>query len=130
MKLNFKGKNAVITGACGGMGLATVDKLCLSFEEALKLSNKKINQIDWLVPHQANQRILKAVADRIKINSEKVISTVKFHGNTSAASIPLALDYGFLSNKIKNGELIGFQAIGGGLSWGASVIRFGKPKNL
>ena len=107
-----------------------VDKLCLSFEEALKLSNKKINQIDWLVPHQANQRILKAVADRIKINSEKVISTVKFHGNTSAASIPLALDYGFLCNKIKNGQLVGFQAIGGGLSWGASVIRFGKPKNI
>ena len=107
-----------------------VDKLCLSFKEALQLSNKKINEIDWLVPHQANQRILKAVADRIKINSEKVISTVKFHGNTSAASIPLALDYGFLSNKIKNGQLVGFQAIGGGLSWGASVIRFGKPKNI
>ena len=65
-----------------------------------------------------------------EINSEKVISTVKFHGNTSAASIPLALDYGFLSNKIKDGELVGFQAIGGGLSWGASVIRFGKPKNI
>ena len=104
-----------------------VEKLSLSFQEALKLSNKNIKQIDWLIPHQANQRILLAVADRLKIDPLKVISTVMHHGNTSAASIPLALDYAINNNKVRNGHLIGFQAIGGGLSWGASVVRYGKP---
>ena len=104
-----------------------VEKLSLSFHEALKLSYKNIEQIDWLIPHQANQRILLAVADRLKIDPVKVISTVKHHGNTSAASIPLALDYAINNNKVRNGHLIGFQAIGGGLSWGASVVRYGKP---
>ena len=106
-----------------------IDKLSTSLEEALLLSNKKINQIDWLVPHQANQRIILAVADRLKLNKKKVISTVRFHGNTSAASIPLALDYACTAKKIKKGNLLGFQAIGGGLSWGASVIRIGQPQN-
>ena len=104
-----------------------VEKLSLSFQEALKLSYKNIEQIDWLIPHQANQRILLAVADRLKIDPVKVISTVMHHGNTSAASIPLALDYAINNNKVRNGHLIGFQAIGGGLSWGASVVRYGKP---
>ena len=107
-----------------------VDKLCSSLEEALISSNKKINDIDWLVPHQANQRIILAVADRMNINVSKVISTVKDHGNTSAASIPLALDNAISSNKILNGNLIAIHAIGGGLSWGASIIRIGKPKFL
>ena len=88
-----------------------------------------INQLDWLVPHQANQRIILAVAEKLKINSKKIISTVKDHGNTSAASIPLALDYALSTQKIKNGNLLGFQAIGGGLSWGASIIRIGKPQS-
>ena len=104
-----------------------VEKLSLSFQEALKLSYKNIKQIDWLIPHQANQRILLAVAYRLKIDPVKVISTVMHHGNTSAASIPLALDYAINNNKVRNGHLIGFQAIGGGLSWGASVVRYGKP---
>jgi 3-oxoacyl-[acyl-carrier-protein] synthase III len=104
-----------------------VEKLTLSFEEALDLAHKNILEIDWLIPHQANQRILSAVADKLKIDPMKVISTVKYHGNTSAASIPLALDYAVSNNNIKNGNLLGFQAIGGGLSWGASVIRYGKP---
>ena len=107
-----------------------VDKLSCSLNEALKASNKKINDIDWLVPHQANQRIISAVADKMKIDVNKVISTVKNHGNTSAASIPLALDQAISSNKILNGNLIGMHAIGGGLSWGASIIRIGKPKFL
>ena len=107
-----------------------VDKLSSSLEEALKASNKKINDLDWLVPHQANQRIILAVADKMKVDISKVISTVKDHGNTSAASIPLALENAIASNKILNGNLIGLHAIGGGLSWGASIIRIGKPKNL
>jgi 3-oxoacyl-[acyl-carrier-protein] synthase-3 len=107
-----------------------VDKLSSSLEEALKASSKKIDELDWLVPHQANQRIILAVADRMKIDVSKVVSTVKDHGNTSAASIPLALDNAIASNKILNGNLIGVHAIGGGLSWGASIIRIGKPKIL
>ena len=107
-----------------------VDKLSSSLEEALKASNKKIDELDWLVPHQANQRIILAVADKMKIDVSKVISTVKDHGNTSAASIPLALENAIASNKILNGNLIGLHAIGGGLSWGASIIRIGKPKIL
>ena len=104
-----------------------VAKLCSSFQEALDLCNKNINHIDWLIPHQANQRILSAVSDKLKIKNEKVISTVEFHGNTSAASIPLALDVAIDSKKVKNGNIIGLQAIGGGLSWGSSIIKFGKP---
>ena len=107
-----------------------VEKLSTSLEEALILSNKKINEIDWLVPHQANQRIIVAVADRMNIDISKVISTVKDHGNTSAASIPLALEKAMSSKKILNGNLIGIHAIGGGLSWGASIIRIGQPKLL
>ncbi len=107
-----------------------VDKLSSSLEEALIASNKNIDELDYLVPHQANQRIILAVADRLKIDVSKVISTVKDHGNTSAASIPLALENAINSNKILNGNLIGLHAIGGGLSWGASIIRIGKPKNL
>ncbi len=107
-----------------------VDKLSSSLEEALNASNKKIDELDYLIPHQANQRIILAVAERLKIDVNKVISTVKDHGNTSAASIPLALENAINSNKILNGNLIGLHAIGGGLSWGASIIRIGKPKNL
>ena len=107
-----------------------IDKLSTSLEDALKASNKKIDELDWLVPHQANQRIILAVADKLKIDSNKVISTVKYHGNTSAASNPLALENAITSNKISNGNLIGLHAIGGGLSWGASIIRIGKPKIL
>ena len=107
-----------------------VEKLSSSLEEALKISGKKVNQIDWLIPPQANQRIISAVADKLKINQKKIISTVKDHGNTSAASIPLALDNAVFSKKVINGSLIAFQAIGGGLSWGASLVRYGLPKNL
>ena len=104
-----------------------IDKLCSSLEEALKSSNKNLNEIDWFVPHQANQRILSAVSDKLKIDNSKVISTVALHGNTSAASIPLALDHAVNNKKIINGNLLAFQAIGGGLSWGSAVVRFGKP---
>ena len=107
-----------------------VEKLSSSLIEALRLSNKTVDDIDWLVPHQANQRIISGVADKLKLNHQKIISTVSDHGNTSAASIPLALDSAISSNKIVNGNLIALQAIGGGLSWGASLVRIGSPKIL
>ena len=66
----------------------------------------------------------------MKFDKNKVVSTVSEHGNTSAASIPLALDYAVKKNMVKNGHVLGFQAIGGGLSWGSSIVKFGKPTNL
>jgi len=107
-----------------------VSKLSTSLLETLKISKKKLDQIDWFIPHQANQRIILAVADKLNLNKDKIISTVSEHGNTSAASIPLALDHGILSKKIVNGNLVAFQAIGGGLSWGASLVRIGCPQNF
>ncbi|HBX92640.1 MAG TPA: 3-oxoacyl-ACP synthase, partial [Hyphomonas sp.] len=80
-------------------------------------------QIDWFVPHQANKRILDAVAKRMKIDDEKVIITVDQHANTSAASIPLALDHAVRTGRAKPGDLILSEAMGGGFSWGASLFR-------
>ncbi len=107
-----------------------VEKLSSSFLEALKISGLAMDKIDWLIPHQANQRIINAVSEKLNFCSERIISTVSHHGNTSAASIPLALDYATNKKLINDGDFIGFQAIGGGLSWGSSIVRIGKPKNL
>ena len=101
-----------------------VEKLCSSFEEALLLCNKNIADIDWFVPHQANQRILSAVLDRLKIDKSKVISTVAYHGNTSAASIPLALCIAIEENKINDGDLVMMVGTGAGLSVASSIFKF------
>ncbi|MEM0986980.1 MAG: beta-ketoacyl-ACP synthase III [Pseudomonadota bacterium] len=79
--------------------------------------------IDWFVPHQANQRILDGVAKKMQISEEKVVSTVSRHGNTSAASIPLAFNHAVEDGRIKPGDLILSEAMGGGFSWGASLFR-------
>ncbi len=81
------------------------------------------SQIDWFIPHQANQRILEGVARRLGIDGNKVISTVAEHANTSAASIPLALAQGIADGRIKPGHLLLLEAMGGGLTWGAVVLR-------
>lgn len=83
----------------------------------------KIADIDWFVPHQANQRILKGVAKQLKVNPEQVISTVEFHANTSAASVPLAFCTAQADGRIKKGDLVMFEAFGGGFTWGAALIR-------
>lgn len=82
-----------------------------------------INDIDWFVPHQANQRILNGVAKKLGLDENKVISTVALHGNTSAASIPLALHTAIQDGRIKKGDLVLSEAMGGGFSWGASLFR-------
>jgi 3-oxoacyl-[acyl-carrier-protein] synthase III len=79
--------------------------------------------VDWFIPHQANQRILDGVAKRLGIDEKKVISTVAEHANTSAASIPLALDQGLRDGRIHPGQLLLLEAMGGGLTWGACVLR-------
>ena len=80
--------------------------------------------IDWFVPHQANRRIIDASADKLGIAREKVVVTVDRHGNTSAASIPLALDVAVKDGRIKKGDLVMIEAMGGGFTWGAALIRW------
>ena len=101
-----------------------VNKLSELAEETLKESKITSNDIDWMVPHQANIRIIKAVAKRINLPMEKVILTLDKHGNTSAASIPLALDEGVRDGRIKKGDTLLFEGIGGGFSWGSILTEF------
>ncbi len=92
-------------------------------EAAAKVSGVAVSDVDWFIPHQANQRILQGVAHRLGIDEAKVISTVARHANTSAASIPLALAQGLDDGRIKSGQLLLLEAMGGGLTWGACVLR-------
>ena len=82
-----------------------------------------MSQVDWFIPHQANQRILEGVAKRLGIDGARVISTVADHANTSAASIPLALHIAIEDGRIRPGQLLLLEAMGGGLTWGAVVLR-------
>ncbi|MDB5448515.1 MAG: fabH [Phenylobacterium sp.] len=84
----------------------------------------QVADVDWFIPHQANLRILEGVARRLGIEAQKVITTVSEHANTSAASIPLALDAAVRDGRIKKGDLLLLEAMGGGLTWGACVVRF------
>jgi 3-oxoacyl-[acyl-carrier-protein] synthase III len=81
-------------------------------------------EIDWLIPHQANIRIISATAKRLELPMERVILTVREHGNTSAASVPMALDTAIRDGRIKRGDLLLLEAFGGGFTWGASLIRY------
>jgi len=91
--------------------------------EACARAEVPIDAVDWFVPHQANQRILDGVARKLAIPVEKVVSTVAHHGNTSAASVPLALDVAVRDGRIKPGDLVLMEALGGGLTWGAALVR-------
>ena len=91
---------------------------------AAKVAGVTLSEVDWFIPHQANQRILEGVARRLEIDGAKVISTVSHHANTSAASAPLALAQGVEDGRIKPGQLLLLEAMGGGLTWGAVVVRF------
>ncbi|HEY5106171.1 MAG TPA: beta-ketoacyl-ACP synthase III [Caulobacteraceae bacterium] len=90
---------------------------------AAKIAGVELSEIDWFIPHQANQRILEGVARRLGIAQERVISTVALHANTSAASIPLAMNQAIGDGRIKPGQLLLVEAMGGGLTWGALVLR-------
>ncbi|WP_422344903.1 beta-ketoacyl-ACP synthase III [Parasphingorhabdus sp.] len=93
-------------------------------KEALDAAGEDMDNIDWVVPHQANARILDATAKKLQLAPEKVIKTVDQHANTSAASVPLALDTAVRDGRIKTGDLLVLEAMGGGFTWGASVIRY------
>jgi 3-oxoacyl-[acyl-carrier-protein] synthase-3 len=92
--------------------------------EVLEKANMRPEQIDWLVPHQANIRIMEGTARKMGMSMQKVIVTVAEHGNTSAASIPLALDHGIRSGQIKRGQHVLLEGVGGGFAWGAVILRY------
>jgi 3-oxoacyl-[acyl-carrier-protein] synthase-3 len=93
-----------------------------SARETVAAAGMKLSDIDWLIPHQANVRILDATARKLGLPSEKLVVTVDHHGNTSAASVPLALDEYVRAGKIKPGQRLLLQGVGGGFTWGSSVV--------
>ncbi|MDC1287987.1 ketoacyl-ACP synthase III [Gammaproteobacteria bacterium] len=93
-------------------------------DETLEANDMEKSDIDWLVPHQANIRIITATARKLKMSMEQVVVTVNKHGNTSAASVPLALDVAVRDGRIKRGELLLLEAFGGGFTWGSVLVRF------
>ena len=93
-------------------------------EEALAANDVDLDDLDWFVPHQANLRIIQATAKRVGISMDKVIQTVQIHGNTSAASIPMAFDVAVRDGRIQRGDLVLFDAFGGGFTWGAVLLRY------
>jgi len=100
-----------------------VVNLASVLKEVLEESGTNAADIDWVVPHQANARILDATARKLDLPAEKVVVTVDRHANTSAASVPLALDTAMRDGRIKPGDLVMFEAMGGGFTWGASLVR-------
>ncbi len=101
-----------------------VEKLTSTAEAALERAGLGHEDIDWIVPHQANIRIISGTAKKLGVSMDRVIVTVQDHGNTSAASIPLALSEAVRSGRIRRGDLLVSEAIGGGLAWGAVVLRW------
>ncbi len=93
-------------------------------DEVLQHNNIKTQDIDWLVPHQANLRIIQAIAKRLQLPMEKVILTIAEHGNTSSASIPLALDVAIRDGRIKHGQTLLMEGFGGGMAWGSVFVRY------
>jgi 3-oxoacyl-[acyl-carrier-protein] synthase III len=103
------------------MAVNTLDQIV---DETLTANGMQKSDIDWLVPHQANIRILQATAKKLDMSMDKVVVTVDKHGNTSAASIPLALDVAVRDGRIKRGDVILMEAFGGGFTWGSALIKY------
>ena len=107
-------------GAVFKFAVKVLDQVC---REALEANHLQVSDVDWLVPHQANVRIIESTAHKVGIDKSRVIVTVAQHGNTSAASIPLALDLAVRDGRIKPGQNILLAGVGGGFTWGAALIR-------
>ena len=101
-----------------------VTKLGQVVDETLAANGLELSALDWLVPHQANIRIIQATARKLELPMERVIVTVQDHGNTSAASVPLALDVAVRDGRIRRGELLLLEAFGGGFTWGSALVRY------
>ena len=104
-----------------------VEKLSSAMNEVIEKTGHHPKDIDWLIPHQANIRIIDGMQRKLGLHPERVVRCVDKHANTSAASIPLALTQAVGDGRVKAGDLLAFEAIGGGLSWGASLVRYGRP---
>ena len=101
-----------------------VTKLSAAVDEALAANGLTHEDVDWLVPHQANRRIIDAMGKRLGLAPERVVVTVDRHANTSAASIPLAMAEAVQDGRIKRGDLVLMEALGGGLTWGSALLRY------
>lgn len=119
----FAGKLA-ITMAGNEVFKVAVTKLGQAVDETLAANGLDRSALDWLVPHQANIRIIQATARKLDLPMERVIVTVQEHGNTSAASVPLALDVAVRDGRIKRGDLLLLEAFGGGFTWGSALVRY------
>lgn len=101
-----------------------VEKLGAAVEETLAANGLQQQEIDWLIPHQANVRIISAIARRLGLPLQQVVITIGEHGNTSAASVPLALDVAVRAGQVQRGQLLILEAFGGGFAWGSALVRF------
>jgi 3-oxoacyl-[acyl-carrier-protein] synthase-3 len=101
-----------------------VEALVTTAQEALDAHGMCGDDIDWMVPHQANIRIIQSTAKRLKIPMTRVVTTVAQHGNTSAASIPLALDVAVRDGRIRRGQMLLMEGIGAGFAWGSALVRY------
>jgi 3-oxoacyl-[acyl-carrier-protein] synthase-3 len=99
----------------------TLDSLV---DETLQAAGMQESDIDWLIPHQANLRIIEATAKRLKMSMERVVVTVDKHANTSSGSVPLALDYAVRSGKVQRGQTLLLEAFGGGFTWASALLRY------
>jgi 3-oxoacyl-[acyl-carrier-protein] synthase-3 len=93
-------------------------------DETLAANNMDKSDVDWLIPHQANIRIIQATARKLRMSMDQVVVTVDKHGNTSAASVPLALDTAVRDGRIKRGETLLLEAFGGGFTWGSALVKY------
>ncbi|WP_031550940.1 beta-ketoacyl-ACP synthase III [Parvularcula oceani] len=100
-----------------------VGRISSAMVEAAKVAEIPMSAVDWFVPHQANQRIIAGVVKRLELDTSRIVSTIARHGNTSAASIPLAYDVARRDGRIKDGDLVMIEGMGGGLTWGAALFR-------
>ncbi|AEW44581.1 3-oxoacyl-[acyl-carrier-protein] synthase III [Serratia symbiotica str. 'Cinara cedri'] len=117
-------KSAYITMTGNEVFKVAVNELSKIVNETLRANNLERIALDWLVPHQANLRIINATAKKLGISMDKVVVTLERHGNTSAASVPVALDEAVRDGRIQRGHLILLEAFGGGFTWGSALIRF------
>ena len=101
-----------------------VSTLGKAVDEELAANGLERSAISWLVPHQANLRIIQAIARKLELPMERVIVTIQDHGNTSAASVPLALDLAIRDGRIRRGDLLLLEAFGGGFTWGSALVRY------
>ena len=116
----LKGRNQL--SECGGIGY--ISSLTESFNEVCGMAGIAPSDVDVWVPHQANIRIIEMIAHRLGLSKEKTVVTVNLHGNTSAASVPLALDYAVTTGRIARGNTVMLQGVGAGMAWGSVLLRW------